>query len=67
MFGSICLLMTLVEASISDVIADVTPTIHQHSPQRTNTSNVIKPSIIIQTHNSTNQGIAKGTTLPVVK
>jgi hypothetical protein len=50
----------------TDVIADVRPTIHQHSLQRTNTSNIIKPSIIMQTLNSTNQDMVKGTILHVV-
>jgi hypothetical protein len=41
----------------TDVIADIGPTIHQHSLQGTNSNKVIKPSIIMQTHNSTTQHI----------
>jgi hypothetical protein len=45
----------------TDVIADVRSTIHQHSLQRTNTSNVIKPSINMQALNFTKQDTIKGT------
>jgi hypothetical protein len=50
----------------TDVIADIRRTTHQHSLQRTNTSNLIKPSIIMQALNSINQDIVKGTILHVV-
>jgi hypothetical protein len=50
----------------TDVIADIRHTIHQHSLQRNESIKFIKPSIIMQTLNSTNQGIAKGTILHVV-
>jgi hypothetical protein len=43
----------------TDVIADVRSTIHQHSLQRTSTSNVIKPSIIMQAQNFTKQYIIR--------
>jgi hypothetical protein len=48
------------------VIADVRSTIHQHSLQRTNANNVIKPSIIMQPLNFTKQDTVKGTNYPLL-